>query len=174
MIPTSKTFQFCLTIVVGCALAVSASSFAQDEQPAPTKPQPPKEIPTREALEHEFSSKMSGVILVGYWTVDGQKAAPKEERYEITRATKVEGDDWLIQARVKFGNVDVNVPIKLQVMWAGDTPVMTLTNLTIPGLGTFTSRVLFYGDRYVGTWQHGEVGGHMYGRLEKPAASVQP
>ena len=34
---------------------------------------------------------------------------------------------------------------------------------------TFDSRVLFHGNRYVGTWQHGEVGGHMWGMIEKKA-----
>jgi hypothetical protein len=42
-----------------------------------------------------------------------------------------------------------------------------LTDWEIPTLGTFTCRVLFYGDRYAGPWQHGKVGGLMYGRIEK-------
>lgn len=159
-----------------CGLVLASSSAAQEKKTEEKSPEfePPKVLPAQAALEHEFASRMSGVVLVGYFTIDGQKNPPKEERYEITKATKVEGDDWLIQARVKYGNVDVNVPIKLQVYWANDTPVMTLTDLTIPGLGTFTSRVLFHGDRYVGTWQHGEHGGHMYGRLEKAAAAQPP
>ena len=49
----------------------------------------------------------------------------------------------------------------------GDTPMITLTDLAVPTLGTFTARVFFYGDRYAGTWQHGNVGGHMFGRIEK-------
>ena len=44
---------------------------------------------------------------------------------------------------------------------------MSLTNLTIPVLGTFTARVMFYGNRYAGTWQHGKVGGHMWGTIER-------
>jgi hypothetical protein len=59
------------------------------------------------------------------------------------------------------------VPIPLEIKWAGDTPVITLTNLEIPGLGTFTSRVVIYEGRYAGTWQHGSVGGHLFGRIEK-------
>ena len=48
--------------------------------------------------------------------------------------------------------------------------MISVTNLSIPLLGSeFTSRVLFYGDRYAGTWQHGKVGGHMRGRIEKAA-----
>ena len=80
------------------------------------------------------------------------------------------GNKWTIVARVKYGKYDLKVPIFLNVDWAGDTPVMSLTNLTIPGLGTFTSRTMFYGDRYVGTWQHGKVGGHMFGHVEKQKA----
>ena len=55
----------------------------------------------------------------------------------------------------------------LKAYAAGDTPIITLTNLEIPGLGTFTSRVIIYEGRYAGTWQHGDVGGHLFGRIEK-------
>ena len=51
--------------------------------------------------------------------------------------------------------------------WVGDTPMITMTDLSIPTLGTFTARVFFYGDRYAGTWQHDRVGGHMFGSIEK-------
>jgi len=125
------------------------------------------EKPSQEELEADFAKKMTGVTLVGYFTIDGQEKPPREERYDISKATKLEGNKWLIQARVKYGDKDLNVPVPLSVDWAGDTPVMSLTDLPIPGLGTFTSRTMFYGDRYVGTWQHGKVGGHMYGRLER-------
>ena len=30
-----------------------------------------------------------------------------------------------------------------------------------------TVRLFFYGDRYAGTWQHGDTGGHMSGRIEE-------
>ncbi len=50
--------------------------------------------------------------------------------------------------------------------------MVSLTDLTIPGLGTFTARVLFYEDRYAGTWQHGKVGGHMFGKIQ-PAEKSQ-
>jgi len=33
-------------------------------------------------------------------------------------------------------------------------------------MGTFTSRVMIYGDRYAGTWQHDKFGGHMWGKIE--------
>jgi len=51
--------------------------------------------------------------------------------------------------------------------------VIMMTDTSLPGLGTFTVRVFFYGDRYSGTWQHGAYGGIMSGRIEKSAAPVQ-
>jgi hypothetical protein len=42
-----------------------------------------------------------------------------------------------------------------------------LDNVAIPGLGTFDARVIIDGNRYAGTWTHGEVGGHMFGKIEK-------
>ena len=56
--------------------------------------------------------------------------------------------------------------MSLQVEWAATTPVITLTNAAIPGLGTFSSRVVIYKNKYAGTWSHGEVGGHLFGTIE--------
>ncbi len=123
----------------------------------------------REMLEKKFETQMSGATLVGHFTVDGKTNGkpPREERYEIASAKKLNGDQWLITARIKYGKNDVNVPMPLNVFWAGDTPVISLTNLTIPGLGNaFTSRVMFFEGRYAGTWQHGKVGGNLWGRIE--------
>jgi len=51
--------------------------------------------------------------------------------------------------------------------------MVSLTNASIPGLGEgFSARVLFHEDRYAGTWQHGKVGGHMFGRIEKAKATA--
>ena len=123
----------------------------------------------QEILEKKFEKQMSGATLVGHFTVDGKTNGkpPREERYEIASVKKLNGDQWLITARIKYGQNDVNVPMPLNVFWAGDTPVISLTNLTIPGLGSaFTSRVMFFEGRYAGTWQHGKVGGNLWGKIE--------
>jgi hypothetical protein len=80
---------------------------------------------------------------------------------------KVGDDRWQFNARMRYGGIDVTLPITVPMRWVGDTPMITLTDLTVPKLGTFTARVFFYGDRYAGTWQHGDAGGHMFGRIEK-------
>lgn len=118
--------------------------------------------------EQAFADLMSGAAMVGRFSVDGRDTPPKEERYEISRAQKLGGDKWLITARIKYGQNDIEVPVAVQMNWAGDTPVLSVTDIAIPGLGEgFTTRLLFYRDRYAGSWYHGEAGGHMWGKIEK-------
>ena len=76
-------------------------------------------------------------------------------------------------ARIKYGDVDSEVPMPLTVLWSGNTPVITLDNLTIPGMGTFSARVLIHSDRYAGTWQHDAVGGHLFGKIEKAKETAE-
>jgi hypothetical protein len=122
----------------------------------------------RAALETKLAETLTGAALVGTFSVDGREGA-KPERYEIASAKKLEGDNWVVTARIKYGDNDVSVPLVVKMLWAGDTPILTLDELTIPGLGTFTSRVMFHGDRYAGTWQHGDHGGHLWGKIQKTA-----
>jgi len=128
--------------------------------------------------EQAFTRQMENSVLVGTFTVDGQTEGDplKPERYEIESAVKASGDLWVFTVRIKYGKLDTKLPVTVPLLWAGETPMVSLTNASIPGLGEgFSARVLFHEDRYAGTWQHGKVGGHMFGRIEKakPAASDQ-
>ena len=125
-----------------------------------------------EVMEKAFAARLSGSLLAGSFSIDGKDAGPhKPDRYKIVTAKKVAGDDWVVTAKMKVGENEIDVPVPIKVYWADDTPVMSLTDLTIPGMGTFTARVMFYGDRYAGTWQHDKVGGHMWGKIETPEAT---
>ncbi len=153
------------SFVAVLVLATASVSWAQDSSQKKTNL-------TQEELEKQFSERMANSVLVGRFTVDGKEdALPKAERYEIESVTKAKGDYWTFLARIKYGTTNTKVPITVKVLWAGDTPMVSLTNFTIPGMGTFTSRVIFYEDRYAGTWQHGKVGGHMFGKIEKSQAA---
>ncbi len=151
-------------ILVIFGLVASMLTIARADDPAK-----PAAEPSREELIKKLEDTLTGAKLIGSYSVQGREdRAPKAEEYTIVSANKIpEGDIWLIKARIKYGEHDTTIPMPLEIKWAGDTPVITLTNLTIPGLGTFTSRVLIYDNRYVGTWQHGKAGGTMYGRIEK-------
>lgn len=116
------------------------------------------------ALEEHFRQSLSGATLAGHFTVGDQKDL-REEKYTIAKVSKIPGGLWLFQVRIQYGQRDVTLPLPLKVQWAGDTPVITLTDLSIPNLGTYTARVLIYRDQYAGTWSGGEVGGQLFGRL---------
>ena len=116
-----------------------------------------------------IARRMQNVSLVGTFTVDGREQGPAHpDRYDISRVDKVGPDQWRFVAHLSQGGV--SLPVVTTLLWAGDTPMISMTDVTIPTLGTFTARVFFYGDRYAGTWQHGEVGGHMSGRIQKISA----
>ena len=115
-----------------------------------------------------FREKMQGVRFSGFFTMTGKDVPPMEETYEIQSVQKFGEDDlWIFTARVKYGNKDVVLPMPLPVKWVGNVPVITMKDLAIPGLGTFSAHVVIDGNKYAGTWAHGKVGGHLYGTIEK-------
>jgi hypothetical protein len=122
-------------------------------------------------LERRFADRMRDVALVGSFTVAGREdGAPRSDRYEISSVEKVGENLWRFNARIDCCGVEgAAIPVVVPMEWHGDTPMISMTDTSLPGLGTFTVRLFFYGDRYAGTWQHGEVGGHMSGRIEKQA-----
>lgn len=126
-------------------------------------------VPALAAHHQRFTGQMTGARFVGRFTTRGQEDAPAvKDEYEIKSVKKLEkGDAWLFEARIKYGRTDVTVPVPIDVIWAGDTPVITLKETTLPGLGTFSARIVIHGSSYAGTWSHGEVGGHMFGTIEK-------
>ena len=119
-------------------------------------------------LYAKFTRLLTGAKMRGQFTVDGKPLDRlTEETYEIQKVEKQEeGDYWVITARIKYGKHDRVVPVPVKVKWAGTTPVITLDDLTIPGFGTFGARVVFHKDKYAGTWQHDDVGGHMFGMVQ--------
>ncbi len=124
-------------------------------------------------LERQFSERMRGATLVGYFTVTGREDQPaRPDRYDFSSVEKIGDDLWRFNARMRHGDTDVTVPFTVPMRWIGDTPVIMMTDYDMPGMGTFSVRLFFSGDRYSGTWQHGAAGGHMFGRIEKPGAAA--
>ena len=125
-------------------------------------------------LERQFVQRMRAVSLVGRFTIAGREDEPaRPDRYDIASVEKVGDDRWRFNVRIRYGERDVTLPVAVTMRWTDDTPMVMLTDTTIPTLGTFTARVFFYEDRYAGTWQHGETGGHMFGNIV-PTADAAP
>ena len=125
-------------------------------------------------VERQFAERMRDVSLVGSFTVAGrEERPPRAERYDISSVEKVGDNLWRFNARMDCCGVSGEIPIVIPVQFVGDTPMIMMTDTSIPGIGTFTVRLFFYGDRYSGTWQHGSVGGNMSGRIEKRKPTEQ-
>lgn len=147
--------------------AVLASQFCQttaaQESSAAAAPSPEQIA----ALE----KSLSGSALVGSFTVTGGQAEQplrlNSERYELAAVKHLDGDQWLFQARIAYGQHDVTLPLTLPVKWAGDTPVISVDAMPFPGLGTYTARVMIYRDHYAGFWAGADHGGHLFGVVER-------
>ena len=126
-----------------------------------------EELSQKERFKN-FEKSMKNVRFSGHFTITGQKLAPSKETYEIQKVQKLgDGDLWIFTARVKYGAKDIVLPMPLPVKWLGKIPVITMDKVTLPGLGTFSAHVVIDGDKYAGTWAHGEVGGHLYGTITR-------
>ena len=130
----------------------------------------------QEKREKAFTEMLSNVELIGTYTQTGAGKEKEQERYTIYRVAKIPGQKylWRFDVRMQFGSVDLRVPLPLTVRWAQDTPMVILDDTKIPGLGTFSAKVLFDKTRYAGTWQHGSEGGHLFGDIIKQEIKPKP
>jgi hypothetical protein len=119
--------------------------------------------------ETKFKSTLSSCVLNGRWctTQKGQMTEEYQEKYTIQGATKSGKDSWLIYARIQFAGKDLTVRVPVKLRWAGDTPVITLDKVSVPGLGTYSARVLIYEETYAGTWRANDDGGMLHGIIER-------
>ena len=141
------------SLLVTCLVAV-ASAQTQDTQEA---------VAEREAA---LAKMLSGATLEGSFTMttrgfDPTKLTP--EKYTLGEVKKVTDNAWVFPTRIQYADRDLTLPITLPIEWAGDTPVVVVDNLGLPGLGTVSARVMFFADHYAGYWKHGDAGGHLFG-----------
>lgn len=165
--PFQSTFKFCFVFLLFVCL--SKIQFLHGQESNQTKSENATVSEESKALIKKFEKGLTNTKFIGKFTVTGMEdQAPKEEEYTITKVTKLDkGNWWEITARIKYGDHDLTVPMRMEVKWADKTPVITVDRLFIPGLGTFDARVLLRKDKYAGTWAHDDVGGHLFGRIVK-------
>lgn len=186
----------------GCVAGILAVLFhapglAQQPAAKPTTPAPEAKapaqgqkdgkpvIPSREQLEKEFQAELTGATLEGTWQMTGEGGLkgtsgltePKPDKYTIEAATKATGDTWIIQARIDFGDNDAVIPVPVRVVWAEDTAIITLNDLAVPLIGTYSARVMIHNGFYSGVWYSNakNYGGVMQGRIYKtPPEAAKP
>ena len=157
-----------VSLIVVAAVALQPVAFAQ-ETPKPSAGE------LRKQREREFKEMLENATLKGTWQVCGPeglagKAPLSEARpdtYTLGKISKAGEDYWVVTARVQYGDKDVTIPITVRVVWAEDTPIITLEKMALPGLGTYSARVMIYRGFYAGTWFGTNYGGILSGQIVK-------
>ena len=148
-------------VVAALLMAASAASSQETKPAAPAMPKL-----TQEELEAKFKATMTKATMSGRWCgiKDGKLTPEKEDKYTIVSVNKLGGEAWIIQSRIQYGDKDFTVPIPVLVKWAGDTPVITVDGMAMPGGKTaYSARVIVYDKTYAGTWSGGDHVGLMNG-----------
>jgi hypothetical protein len=152
-----------LALVLATALIAATGAAAQSD---PTE------------LEKKLHTLLEGARLVGQFSVVGADGAinrpPQADQYAVSRLERDADGRWIFNVSMSYGTQQHTLPVPVTIEWAGDTPMITMTEQTVEGLGTFTARVLLYEGLYAGTWKHGQFGGHMWGRIESGGSSPAP
>ena len=153
--PRSSTLLSCFAALAACVAANAQSPPAA----------------TQADREAALAAMLSGATLDGSFTVTGDDANKlTNDKYTLGEVKKLDGNSWLFPVRIQYSDKDFTLPLTLPIEWAGDTPVVVVDNVGMPGLGTFSARVLFFNDHYAGYWQHGEKGGNLFGRIHPAKA----
>ena len=139
-----------------CALGYATHALAEE----PGKADTPE-------LEAKFIATLTKATLKGRWCSikDGQLGPEKEDTYTIVSVTKLSGDQWQINAHLKYGGKELALPIPAQVKWAGDTPVLILDNVSMGTSHTYSARLMIYDKTYSGWWTASDHGGLLNGLI---------
>ncbi len=171
---TCLALAFPLTNILGNEPPSPQEVTAHERQATDSSNKPePETSDYKNEHNQRLQTFLTHITFRGHFTTDKKGSEidlPKQDEYTITSATHVSGDYWLLTSRIQYRDIDVTLPVPVMIRWAGTTPVITLEEVTLPGMGTFSSRVLIHKNRYTGTWQHDDVGGHLFGTLSQNEA----
>ncbi len=150
--------------------AFLVTSFAEQDKPNQAKKEANAD-PKQEALEKKFIETLTNATMAGRWCLirDGKLTPEKEDKYTIEGVYKAKNGSWVVKSRIQYGNFDMTLPVAVKVEWAGDTPVIIVDNMGIPGGNKYSARVVIHNDSYAGTWSGGNVKGLMSGMITRKA-----
>ena len=125
------------------------------------------------AQEEKLRAMVSNCLLDTRWctTKNGKMSEEYQDTYSIQSATRKGKEQWTINVLVEVLGRNVAVPIPVRLSWAGETPVVTLEKVSVPGLGSYSARVLLYENTYAGVWSANGRAGMLHGTIQKPAAT---
>jgi hypothetical protein len=185
---TNSATPLLLSIITAISLNLNQRSSAQTPTPAvpgkvgekeapkkteaTSKPGPAAQKPLPADPEEQFKALFTNAYLSGRWAPlkDGTLGEERSgDKYQIVSVTKGSGDNWTVNAKMKYRDQEIVMPIPVQMKFAGDTAILVVDNLVIPGGGTYTARLLIYERTYSGTWKGQRGGGMLYGVITNDA-----
>jgi hypothetical protein len=151
-------------------IALLTSFLALPAALAQEQPKPATSDCPDAAREAALIAALEEASFIGTWNaIAGDKLAPeKGDSYSVAGIAKVEGDRWIIRARLSPDYPDLLLPIPLRVSWADDTPLLIVEDFALPGGTPYSARVLIHRDTYAGTWYGGDKAGLISGILRRP------
>lgn len=158
------------SLFLAAACLAPGPALAAQEASSPPENEAPKPTVSQDELEARFKTLLSNVTLTGRWAPirDGVLGQEKEEKYTIVSVARYDGDVWVVNAKMKYGGREIVAPIPVRLKWAGETPVIVVDDLKVPGGNrSYSARVLFFRNTYAGSWTGGEHGGVLSGIIVK-------
>lgn len=118
--------------------------------------------------EERFKALFTNATLSGRWArikdgVLGEERAG--DKYSIVSVVKRDRDSWTVNAKMKYGEKELILPVPVRMKFNGDTAVLSVEDLGMPGGGTYTARLLIFERTYSGTWKDQRGGGMLYGTI---------
>lgn len=165
-----KTSSTTLLSSIIAALCLSALAQAQTQsEPKETRKSPlASQKPLPSDPEERFKFLFAKATLSGRWArlKDGVLGEERTgDKYTILSVVKRDGDNWTVNARMKYGEKELILPVPVKMKFVGDIAVLTVDDLGIPGGGTYTARLLIFERTYSGTWKDQRGGGLLYGTI---------
>jgi len=180
-----KAPQFFAILTTALCLSITPHARAQDKTTEPSKEPKSKSTakkaddaskpvggtqkPLPSDPEERFKALFTKAALSGRWAPlkDGELGDERPgDKYEIVNVVKGSGDKWTVNAKMKYRDREVVMPIPVEIKYSGDTTILTVDNLSIPNGGTYTARLLIYERTYSGTWKGQRGGGMLYGTIK--------
>jgi hypothetical protein len=134
----------------------SQKSASASNKPLPSDP------------EERFIALFTNATLSGRWArlKDGVLGEERTgDKYTIVSVVKRDGDSWTVNAKMKYGEKELILPVPVRMKFTGDTAVLSVEDLGMPGGGTYTARLLIFERTYSGTWKDQRGGGMLYGTI---------
>ena len=160
-----------LVLIPSLSLSLVQNGSAQEQTSAQTAADATSTVaqkPLPADPEERFKFLFTNAYLSGRWAAlrDGELGEERTgDKYNIVSVIKGEGDNWIVNARLKYRDQEIVAPIPVKMKFSGDTAVLTVDNLMVPGGGSYTARLLIYERTYSGTWKGQRGGGMLYGTI---------